>query len=132
MQRLKNESKINIYETVKKLRFQRMKMVQTLAQYTFLYTCAYELVKHKNTRPMLKEEDLKVQKKVSFESDSNSCEMRKISDTSRNGSDMSSSLSENPNSLERYHRNTPSLKLAGIFRESNDVAGNYDNNESFM
>ncbi|KAL9898387.1 protein tyrosine phosphatase 52F isoform 2-T5 [Glossina fuscipes fuscipes] len=47
MQRLKNESKINIYETVKKLRFQRMKMVQTLTQYTFLYDCAYELVKHK-------------------------------------------------------------------------------------
>lgn len=48
MQRLKNESKINIYETVKKLRFQRMKMVQTLTQYTFLYDCAYELVKHKH------------------------------------------------------------------------------------
>lgn len=55
MQRLKNESKINIYETVKKLRFQRMKMVQTLQQYTFLYHCTYELVKHKiNNSPKLK------------------------------------------------------------------------------
>lgn len=43
-QRLRNESKINVYETVKKLRFQRMKMIQTLAQYTFLYNCAYTLV----------------------------------------------------------------------------------------
>lgn len=45
MQRLKYEFKINIYETVKKLRFQRMKMVQTLEQYMFLYESAYELVR---------------------------------------------------------------------------------------
>jgi len=50
MQRIKNESKINIFETVKKLRFQRMKMVQTLPQYSFLYTCIYELVKHKKQK----------------------------------------------------------------------------------
>ncbi|XP_039958049.1 phosphatidylinositol phosphatase PTPRQ isoform X1 [Bactrocera tryoni] len=45
MQRLKYEFKINIYETVKKLRFQRMKMVQTIEQYTFLYESAYELLR---------------------------------------------------------------------------------------
>ncbi|XP_064536553.1 receptor-type tyrosine-protein phosphatase eta isoform X2 [Drosophila montana] len=54
MQRLKSESKINIFETVKKLRFQRMKMVQTQQQYTFLYRCTYELVKHKIPRAALK------------------------------------------------------------------------------
>lgn len=68
MQRLRNESKINIYETVKKLRFQRMKMVQTIAQYTFLYACAYELVKHKSTRAALKYQKAH-NKKVSFEDD---------------------------------------------------------------
>ncbi|XP_017010293.2 receptor-type tyrosine-protein phosphatase H [Drosophila takahashii] len=54
MQRLKSESKINIFEIVKKLRFQRMKMVQTQQQYTFLYACTYELVKHKIPRAALK------------------------------------------------------------------------------
>lgn len=77
MQRLKSESKINIFETVKKLRFQRMKMVQTLQQYTFLYACTYELVKHKIPRAALKLENrpkptigtvpaLSAPKKVSF------------------------------------------------------------------
>ncbi|KAH8275290.1 hypothetical protein KR026_004701, partial [Drosophila bipectinata] len=77
MQRLKSESKINIFETVKKLRFQRMKMVQTLQQYTFLYACTYELVKHKIPRAALKLEGrpkplngtvpaLSAPKKVSF------------------------------------------------------------------
>ncbi|EDV98240.1 receptor-type tyrosine-protein phosphatase eta [Drosophila grimshawi] len=54
MQRLKSESKINIFETVKKLRFQRMKMVQTQQQYAFLYACTYELAKHKVPRAALK------------------------------------------------------------------------------
>ncbi|KAH8350288.1 hypothetical protein KR067_013028, partial [Drosophila pandora] len=77
MQRLKSESKINIFETVKKLRFQRMKMVQTIQQYTFLYACTYELVKHKIPRAALKLENrpkpangtvppLSAPKKVSF------------------------------------------------------------------
>ncbi|XP_020798309.1 phosphatidylinositol phosphatase PTPRQ isoform X1 [Drosophila serrata] len=75
MQRLKSESKINIFETVKKLRFQRMKMVQTLQQYTFLYACTYELVKQKIPRAALKLEGrpksqtippLAAPKKVSF------------------------------------------------------------------
>lgn len=114
MQRLKNESKINIYETVKKLRFQRMKMVQTLAQYTFLYTCAYELVKHKNTRSILKEES-KNQKTVSFESDpeSNSNGTRKTS----MGSDMSTTIP---------------IKFSGIMKESNNIQDNNANDESFM
>ncbi|XP_069963810.1 phosphatidylinositol phosphatase PTPRQ isoform X4 [Bactrocera oleae] len=56
MQRLKYEFKINIYETVKKLRFQRMKMVQTLEQYTFLYESAYELVRH-NIRKQIFDEN---------------------------------------------------------------------------
>ncbi|XP_022227616.2 receptor-type tyrosine-protein phosphatase H [Drosophila obscura] len=70
MQRLKSESKINIFETVKKLRFQRMKMVQTQQQYTFLYACTYELVKHKIPRAALKLEGrpkpAAAAKKVSF------------------------------------------------------------------
>ncbi|BFG06427.1 receptor-type tyrosine-protein phosphatase eta [Drosophila madeirensis] len=70
MQRLKSESKINIFETVKKLRFQRMKMVQTQQQYTFLYACTYELVKHKIPRAALKLEgrpkSAATTKKVSF------------------------------------------------------------------
>ncbi|XP_017049952.1 phosphatidylinositol phosphatase PTPRQ [Drosophila ficusphila] len=75
MQRLKSESKINIFETVKKLRFQRMKMVQTQQQYTFLYACTYELVKHKIPRAALKMEGrpksvtapaISAPKKVSF------------------------------------------------------------------
>ncbi|KAH8277705.1 hypothetical protein KR018_003744, partial [Drosophila ironensis] len=76
MQRLKSESKINIFETVKKLRFQRMKMVQTQQQYTFLYACTYELVKHKIPRAALRLEGrpksistvppLSAPKKVSF------------------------------------------------------------------
>ncbi|XP_055854134.1 receptor-type tyrosine-protein phosphatase H [Episyrphus balteatus] len=64
MQRVKSESKINIFETVKGLRFQRMKMVQSMQQYSFLYTCAFELVKHKRGKYVLKNK-----KKVSFEND---------------------------------------------------------------
>ncbi|XP_049307173.1 receptor-type tyrosine-protein phosphatase eta isoform X12 [Bactrocera dorsalis] len=56
MQRLKYEFKINIYETVKKLRFQRMKMVQTIEQYTFLYESAYELV-HRNIKKQIFDEN---------------------------------------------------------------------------
>ncbi|XP_033233871.1 receptor-type tyrosine-protein phosphatase H isoform X1 [Drosophila pseudoobscura] len=69
MQRLKSESKINIFETVKKLRFQRMKMVQTQQQYTFLYACTYELVKHKIPRARKLEgrpKSATATKKVSF------------------------------------------------------------------
>ncbi|CAD7089422.1 unnamed protein product [Hermetia illucens] len=47
MQRLKSENRISIYDTVKQLRFQRMKMVQTIQQYQFLYKCAYHLVQKK-------------------------------------------------------------------------------------
>lgn len=53
-----------------------MKMVQTLQQYTFLYSCTYELVKHKIPRAALKLEvrnktdggvpPLTAPKKVSF------------------------------------------------------------------
>ncbi|XP_055907424.1 phosphatidylinositol phosphatase PTPRQ [Eupeodes corollae] len=64
MQRVKSESKINIFETVKGLRFQRMKMVQSMQQYSFLYTCAFELVKHKRGKYVHQNK-----KKVSFESD---------------------------------------------------------------
>ncbi|XP_055384600.1 receptor-type tyrosine-protein phosphatase eta isoform X2 [Condylostylus longicornis] len=47
IKRIKNECKINIYETVKSLRFQRMKMVQSIHQYQFLYNCTLVLVKRK-------------------------------------------------------------------------------------
>jgi len=55
--------------------FQRMKMVQTQQQYTFLYACTYELVKHKIPRAALKMEGrpksvtippISTPKKVSF------------------------------------------------------------------
>ncbi|KAG5674932.1 hypothetical protein PVAND_004876 [Polypedilum vanderplanki] len=49
MQRIKKEAKINIFDLVKQLRFQRMKMVQTIDQYTFLYASAFELTN--KTRP---------------------------------------------------------------------------------
>ena len=49
-QRMQNEKKINIYDTVKSLRKQRVKMVQTLQQYTFLYDCCLQLVKGKGKR----------------------------------------------------------------------------------
>lgn len=44
MQRIKKEGKINIFDLVKQLRNQRMKMVQTHEQYAFLYQAALELV----------------------------------------------------------------------------------------
>lgn len=44
MQRIKKEGKINIFDLVKQLRIQRMKMVQSGDQYQFLYTSALELV----------------------------------------------------------------------------------------
>ncbi|XP_073844444.1 protein tyrosine phosphatase 52F isoform X2 [Musca autumnalis] len=102
MQRLKNESKVNIYETVKKLRFQRMKMVQSLAQYTFLYTCTYELVKHKNPqRPNEKPQDIR--KKASPESDAENASSTSASanNTQRNASDMSSLSDHRQHTLER-------------------------------
>lgn len=143
MQRLKNESKINIYETVKKLRFQRMKMVQTLAQYTFLYTCAYELVKHKNTRSIAKENS-KTQKKVSFETDpeNNSSILRNMSQISSNGSDTSTKTSDNHNITDRTSRrqsnmimangtaSTVPIRFSGIIKDPTDHEENHD--ESFM
>lgn len=42
-QRMKQEKKINIFDLVKQLRSQRMKMVQTVEQYVFLYTSALRL-----------------------------------------------------------------------------------------
>ncbi|XP_059608712.1 receptor-type tyrosine-protein phosphatase beta [Phlebotomus argentipes] len=44
MQTLKNRKSINIYEIVRQLRNERMKMVQTFHQYCLLYQCAYILV----------------------------------------------------------------------------------------
>lgn len=44
MQKLKQEQKINIYDLVKKLREQRVKMVQSIEQYIFLYKLSMELV----------------------------------------------------------------------------------------
>ena len=138
MQRLKNESKINIYETVKKLRFQRMKMVQTLAQYTFLYTCAFELVKHKNTRSISKEEE-KTAKKVSFENVPENNPNRKLSNTSRTESDLNSNVSEGSNIMDRPNRRISSvnrndttipIRFSGIPKKSDSFFNNDD--ESFM
>lgn len=44
IQRIKKEAKINIFDLVKQLRSQRMKMVQSCDQYVFLYTAALELI----------------------------------------------------------------------------------------
>ncbi|TMW41597.1 hypothetical protein DOY81_013323, partial [Sarcophaga bullata] len=138
MQRLKNESKINIYETVKKLRFQRMKMVQTLAQYTFLYTCTYELVKHKNTRSISKEEE-KTAKKVSFENVPENNSNRKLSNTSRTESDMNSNVSEGSNIMDRPNRRISSvnrsdttipIRFSGIPKKTDSFFDTDD--ESFM
>uniref|UniRef100_A0A1L8DL57 protein-tyrosine-phosphatase n=2 Tax=Nyssomyia neivai TaxID=330878 RepID=A0A1L8DL57_9DIPT len=44
MQTLRTRKTINIYEIVRRLRTERMKMVQTFHQYCLLYQCAYILV----------------------------------------------------------------------------------------
>ncbi|XP_052873215.1 tyrosine-protein phosphatase 10D [Anopheles cruzii] len=50
LQRMLQEKKINVYDTVKQLRRQRVKMVQTLDQYTFLYQCCLEYVTKSNRK----------------------------------------------------------------------------------
>ncbi|XP_063696945.1 receptor-type tyrosine-protein phosphatase delta [Culicoides brevitarsis] len=45
MQKIKEEKRLNIYEIVKQLRMQRVKMVQTPGQYIYLYRCVYELMR---------------------------------------------------------------------------------------
>ncbi|XP_050080022.1 phosphatidylinositol phosphatase PTPRQ [Anopheles maculipalpis] len=50
LQRMHQEKKINVYDTVKRLRRQRVKMVQTLDQYTFLYQCCLECVSKSNRK----------------------------------------------------------------------------------
>uniref|UniRef100_A0A182N2F2 protein-tyrosine-phosphatase n=1 Tax=Anopheles dirus TaxID=7168 RepID=A0A182N2F2_9DIPT len=50
LQRMQQEKKINVYDTVKRLRRQRVKMVQTLDQYTFLYQCCLEYVSKSNRK----------------------------------------------------------------------------------
>ncbi|XP_037949787.1 phosphatidylinositol phosphatase PTPRQ [Teleopsis dalmanni] len=119
MQRIKSESKINVYETVKKLRFQRMKMVQTQAQYNFLYICAYELVKHKAARHNLQYQNKVNGKKVSFEDDNIINERDKASNSQSNH-DIGLVSEKLPTSSNRPMKsyntetstyNSPSLKL---------------------
>ncbi|XP_053679181.1 phosphatidylinositol phosphatase PTPRQ [Anopheles nili] len=50
LQRMQHEKKINVYDTVKRLRRQRVKMVQTLDQYSFLYQCCLEYVSKSNRK----------------------------------------------------------------------------------
>uniref|UniRef100_A0AAG5DMF3 Protein-tyrosine-phosphatase n=1 Tax=Anopheles atroparvus TaxID=41427 RepID=A0AAG5DMF3_ANOAO len=50
LQRMQQEKKINVYDTVKRLRRQRVKMVQTLDQYAFLYQCCLEYVSKINRK----------------------------------------------------------------------------------
>lgn len=50
IQRLKQEKKINIYELVKQLRTQRVKMVQSMQQYLFIYRTAMTLVSDGSSR----------------------------------------------------------------------------------
>lgn len=51
IQRMKEERKINIFDLVKQLRLQRMKMVQTPDQYALLYTSAAELCETRAQQP---------------------------------------------------------------------------------
>lgn len=51
IQRMKQEKKINIFELVKQLRAQRMKMVQTIDQYVYLYKSALELAEARGQHP---------------------------------------------------------------------------------
>lgn len=48
---MKQENKFNIFDLVKQLRKQRMKMVQTQDQYTTLYHVAKELSASRTKRP---------------------------------------------------------------------------------
>lgn len=50
MQRIKEEKMINIYKVVKELRHQRVKMVQTLVQYRFIYKSVVDLINEKKIR----------------------------------------------------------------------------------
>lgn len=56
MQRMKQERKINIFDLVKQLRSQRMKMVQTVEQYILLYTSVLTIIE--NTKPQLQSKSL--------------------------------------------------------------------------
>lgn len=51
MQRIKRERKVNIFDLVKQLRKQRMKMVQTFDQYSLVYSAALELTTVRTKRP---------------------------------------------------------------------------------
>lgn len=44
IQKIKDEKKVNVFEVVKKLRQQRVKMVQTLEQYKFIYKCIDQML----------------------------------------------------------------------------------------
>lgn len=50
IQRIKDKKMINIFGTVKEMRLQRVKMVQTVEQYHFLYKCVLELIKEKSKK----------------------------------------------------------------------------------
>ncbi|XP_058828821.1 tyrosine-protein phosphatase 10D isoform X2 [Topomyia yanbarensis] len=50
LQRIQQEKKINIYDTVKQLRRQRVKMVQTAEQYDFLYQSCLEYTNRNNRK----------------------------------------------------------------------------------
>jgi protein-tyrosine phosphatase len=55
MQRMRQERKFNIFDLVKQLRNQRMKMVQTVDQYAFLYASALELTESRRQHPQGKQ-----------------------------------------------------------------------------
>ncbi|XP_062712095.1 phosphatidylinositol phosphatase PTPRQ [Aedes albopictus] len=57
LQRIQQEKKINIYETVKQLRSQRVKMVQTSEQYAFLYhACLEHTTRNNRKKPKTSDE----------------------------------------------------------------------------
>lgn len=51
MQRIKQERKVNIFDLVKQLRKQRMKMVQTFDQYALVYSAALEMTTVRTKKP---------------------------------------------------------------------------------
>lgn len=60
MQRIKDKKMVNIFGTVKEMRLQRVKMVQTIEQYHFLYKCVLELIKEKSKKGIIDGGDLKM------------------------------------------------------------------------
>ncbi|XP_053685821.1 phosphatidylinositol phosphatase PTPRQ [Sabethes cyaneus] len=66
IQRIQQEKKINIYDTVKQLRRQRVKMVQTCEQYAFLYqSCLEYTTRNGRKKPKTSNEEISTRSSLS-------------------------------------------------------------------